>query len=154
MVLRISSNLIHYNEDIMKTLFESILKSTGAGAFKFTPDMLVRLGHSTSGFADKFDIKQTISQNDIIWQALCHISTGKTKKDAQKALIHPIEWDGPEEPFFKDVFKDYLIDPKKFDFFCYTEDDRKEVYVATHEKNNGKGGASQPLFTLDLTKIK
>ena len=147
----------------MKTLFESILKSTGAGAFKFTPEMLVRLGHSTSGFADKFDlkkmvddfdIKQTISQNDIIWQALCHISTGKTKKEAQKALIHPFEWNGPEEPFFKDVFKDYLINPKKFDFFCYTEDDQKEVYVATHEKNNGKGGASQPLFTLDLTKIK
>lgn len=78
----------------------------------------------------------------------------KQKKDAQKVLIHPFEWNGPEEPFFKDVFKDYLIEPKKFDFFCYTEDDQKEVHVATHEKNNGKSGASQPLFTLDLTKIK
>ena len=147
----------------MKTLFETILSSTGSGAFKFTPEMLVRLGHSTSGFADKFDLKKmvddfhikpTLSQNDIIWQALCHINTGKTKREAQKALVHHFVWDGPEEPFFKDVFKDYLIDPKKFDFFCYTEDERDEVYIATHEKNNAKASSSQALFTLNLKKIR
>lgn len=147
----------------MKSLFETILKSTGSGAFKFTNDMLVRLGHSTSGFNTQFDLKKMIddfhikptsSHGDIIWQALCHINTGKTTKETIKALVHPFEWNGPEEPYFKDVFKDYLIEPKKFDFFCYTEDDRKEIYVATHEKNNGKSGASRALFTLDLNKIK
>ena len=142
----------------MKSLYESILSSTKSGEFRFTPDMLVRFGHSIQ-FTTQFDlekmvknfkIKPTLSQGDIIWQALCQLKTGKTKKEAIKALVHKFEWNGPEEPFFKDIFKDYLINPTKFDFFSYSEDDRKEVYIATHEKT----GASRELFTLDLKKIQ
>lgn len=144
----------------MKTLYESILKSTGAGAFKFTPEMLVRLGHSTSGFDTQFNVEKMRydfnipdikEDNGIIWDALCHIKTGKTWKEAQKALVHSFIWDGPEDKFFKDIFKGYLLSPDKFDFFCYTEEERPgEIYVATHEKRGGKSATTRALFTFKL----
>lgn len=144
----------------MLNLYESILKSTGAGAFKFTPDMLVRLGHSTSGFNTQFDVEKMRhdfnipdikEDNGIIWNALCHIKTGKTWKEAQKALIHGFIWDGPEDKFFKDIFKGYLLCPDSFDFFCYTEEERPgEIYVATHEKRGGKSATTRALFTFKL----
>ena len=145
----------------MRSLYESILSSTKSGEFRFTPDMLVSSGHSMSGFSTQFDlekmvkdfkIKTTTSQRDIIWEALCQIKTGKTKKEAIKALVHKFEWNGPEEPFFKDIFKDYLINPKDFDFFSYIKGN--ELYIATHMKNSASPGASRPLFSLDLTKIQ
>jgi len=144
----------------MRNLYESILKSTGAGAFHFTNDMLVRLGHSKSGFGTQFnlekmkrdfDIPDIKEDNGIIWYVLCHVKSNKTHKEAQKALVHSFIWDGPEDKFFKDMFKGYLLSPDKFDFFCYTEDEVPgEIYVATHEKQGGKGGTSRALFTIKL----
>ena len=150
----------------MLNLYESILKSTGAGAFRFTDDMLVRYGKTSFGsteeidcFSKQFDLRkmmkdlnitkaETESKVDVIWKTLCHIKTGKTWKEAQKALIHGFIWDGPEDKFFKDIFKDYLINPKDFDFFCYTEDKPDEIYIATHDHKGGKGGKSRGLFTI------
>ena len=145
----------------MRSLYESILSSTKSGEFRFTPDMLVSFSNSMSGFTTQFDlekmvkdfkIKHTLSQGNIIWRALCQMKTGKTKKEAIKALVHRFEWNGPEEPFFKDIFKDYLINPKDFDFFSYLEDDK--VCIATHLKNSASADASRQLFTLDLNKIQ
>lgn len=144
----------------MLNLYETILKSTGAGAFKFTQDMLVRVNGNKypDDFKTQFDIDKMVKDfgkapveqtpQRIIWNSLCHIKTSKTWKEAQKALIHGFIWDGPEDKFFKDIFKDYLINPKDFDFFCYTEDKPDEIYIATHEHKGGKGGNSRWLFTI------
>lgn len=146
----------------MKTLYESILKSTGAGAFHFTNDMLVKLGNSKSGFDTQFDLKKMKrdfdildikEDNGIIWDALCHIKTSKTKKETREALIHSFIWDDPADKYFKDVFKGYLVNPDHFDFFCY-EDKEDELYIATHDKGGGKSGSTRHLFTINLIKLK
>lgn len=143
----------------MKTLYESILKSTGAGAFHFTNDMLVKLGNSKSGFDAQFDLEKMKrdfdipdikEDNGIIWDALCHIKTDKTRKEAQKALVHDFVWDGPEDKFFKDIFKGYLINENDFDFFASDAEQFKgeTVTIGTHEKT-GKL-KSRILFTIRL----
>ena len=152
----------------MLNLYETILKSTGVGAFRFTNDMLVRYGKTSFGsteeidcFSKQFDLQkmmkdlnitkaETESKVDVIWKTLCHIKTGKTWKEAQKALVHPFIWDGPEDKFFKDIFKGYLLSPDKFDFFCYTEEKPEEIYVATHEKRGGKSATTRALFTFKM----
>ena len=146
----------------MLNLYESILKSTGAGAFKFTNDMLVRVNGNKypDDFKTQFDIDKMVrdfgkapveqTPQRIIWNALVHIKTSKTEKETRKALIHSFIWDGPEDKYFKDVFKGYLIDPENFDFFCYTEDKEDELYIATHDKKGGKGGSTRHLFTIKM----
>jgi len=147
----------------MKSLYESILKSTKSGAFRFTDEMLVEV-NEPNVFVTQFNLlklktdwcakksKDDNSRSDakLIWEALCNMPPKFTEKEARKALVHKFEWSGPEDEFFKTIFKGYLINENDFDFFVSDSEqfNFETITVATHERT-GKH-ISRNLFTIRL----
>lgn len=149
--------------DKMNTLYETILSSTCSGAFKFTDEMLVEV-NKANVFVTQFNLlklktnwcakksKDGNSRSDakLIWEALCNMPPKFTEKEARKALIHKFEWHGPEDEFFKTIFKGYLINENDFDFFVSDSEqfDGATITVATHEKIGRH--TTRTLFTIRL----
>ena len=148
----------------MLNLYETILKSTESGAFKFTDKMLVEV-NKANVFVTQFNIfklktdwcaKKSKDGNsrwdaELIWEALCNMPSKFTKKEAKRALVHKFGWyQGPEDEFFKTIFKGYLINENDFTFYVSdTEQFQGEtITVGTYEKTGRH--TTRALFTIKL----